>query len=496
MADDYLDRISGISNQDNYLDVQAGIVAEPKAKAKGQKTAGGFMGNIVSDVAESAKGLYNVVRHPIQTAQGIGTLAVGASEAAQRGLGLLNYPETPNAAMARQVLKPLTESVKDPASIPGRLVDYAYEKPFSTAMNLSAGLGVAGKALQTGGMVKTAQTLSKASELTNPVSVASKGISAAIRKGSKAVSPTMTKETAIGQVLQGRTKDISKGDKALAVIDTKGVKTYSDLGRKLNDKIPDLAKQVDAELAKDSNIYTLNDLTTTTKTIGGQAISKNYVEDSLKHLKELYEKINDPTEAANMDELLQKATTTGLTRKEVNDIARKYGYEFKDRAFNKSTGDPLTSVNAQSFENVRKGLKEVSRRGLSDEAKNLDETLSNVYNTKRLIEKNIEAANRLRQKIDERGIGEKIGRKAWDAIDAVTLGTVKGALLRAFPRGLGYKTKNYLDLEQSLERNLRIINGEMTRIEKITKPIGKALKNPNVSQVPFQIQQAASVTKQ
>jgi hypothetical protein len=39
-----------------------------------------------------------------------------------------------------------------------------------------------------------------------------------------------------------------------------------------------------------------------------------------------------------------------------------------------------------------------------------------------------------------------------------TFGMAKGAVLKLLPRGMGYKIKNALDLEESLNRNLKIVN--------------------------------------
>jgi GNAT superfamily N-acetyltransferase len=285
-----------------------------------------------------------------------------------------------------------------------------------------------------------------------------------------ALYPEPTFDEAIGQVLQGKTKDIPKGKKALSAIDTSDVNTYAELGKKIDDAIPNYAKQVDAELLKDPVVYPLDDLSTIKTTKGGSRVSNNYVEDSIDHLEELYIKTGDSVKAVEMGELRARASENGLTKKEVNDIARTYNSEFKDKAFSKANDEPLTSVNAQAYQNTRQGLKEVARRGLDDTAKELDSTISSLYNTKRLIDKNVEAANRLRQKVDERGLGEKIGRAALVAIDVATMGTLKGAFLKMLPRGLGYKTKNFIDLEESLSRNLRIINKELNRIEKVSSP--------------------------
>jgi len=286
------------------------------------------------------------------------------------------------------------------------------------------------------------------------------------QKAAHLIRPKPTAEQALGQVLQGKTKDLAKGKKALAAIDTTGVKTYADLSKKIDDAIPDYARKVDAELMKDPITYSLDDLSTVQKTKGGKDVTSNFVKDSIEHLEELYTKIGDPVKAGNMTELLEKVKVGGLTKKEVNDLARVYGSEFGDKAFSRVTGDALTSVNAQAYENVRQGLKEVARRGLSDSAKELDSTISSLYNTRKLISKNVEAANRLRQKIDERGLGEKIGRGVLVALDVATAGVVKGAVLKLLPRGLGYKVKNFIDLEESLARNLKIINDELKRIGK------------------------------
>jgi len=265
-----------------------------------------------------------------------------------------------------------------------------------------------------------------------------------------------TPEAALGQVLQGKTKDMAKGKRAFGAIDTTGSKTYADLSKKIDDAIPNYAKLQDAELLKDPKIYKLDELVTKQKTQGGVEVTNNFVKDALENLKELYGKTKDLVKAGNIDELIIQAETKGLTKKEVNDIARVYGSEYN--AFSSSSGEALTSVNKQAYENTRKGLKEVSRRGLDSTAKELDTTMSALLNTRRLMDKNVEAANRLRQKVDERGLGEKIGRGLLVAMDWATLGTVKGAALKALPRGLGYKVKNYIDLEEALTRNLKIIN--------------------------------------
>jgi hypothetical protein len=280
----------------------------------------------------------------------------------------------------------------------------------------------------------------------------------------QAVKPSLTADEALGHILQGKTKDMAKGKAAIKALDVKGVKTYADLKKRIDDAIPEYAREVDAELMKDPTPRTLGQLATTQMTQGGKAVTTNHVETAINNLKELYEKTAQPVKAAEIDDLMAKATTEGLTKKEVNDLARVYGSEFT--AFNPTTGAPPTTVTKQLYENVRSGLKDVARSGLSDEAKNLDAIMSSLYNTRRLIEKNVEAYNRINQKTTPRGLPERIGGAAMNALDYATLGSLKGAVSKLIPRNAGYKLQNYLDLEKNLEKNLKIITKEIKRQEK------------------------------
>jgi hypothetical protein len=294
-----------------------------------------------------------------------------------------------------------------------------------------------------------------------------------------AVHPSPTPKEALGQILQGKSKDLVRGERALATIDPQGIKTYADLKTKLDETIPKYVQAVDQQLAKDPKLYKLDELSTVAKTTGGNKVSQNFVEKALNHLNELYTKIEDPVGAKEIEELINKASNKGLTKIEINNIARKYNAEFGDKAF--KGGEQLTSVNAQAYENIRRGVKEVSRRGMDETVKHLDEITGSIYNTRRLIDKNVEAVNKLRQRVDQRGLGEKIGRLAWDAFDLATFGTAKGALLKLMPRGMGYKVKNAINLEESLKRNLKIVNKALEA--KTDGELLNIIRNPEVMNV-------------
>jgi hypothetical protein len=290
------------------------------------------------------------------------------------------------------------------------------------------------------------------------------------------VYPSLDPEGALKQVIKPRGRDpvvretqLAKGERALSSLnltegDLKNI-TFEDLSNRMKAKVPELAKQVDAELMVDPKPYSIDELVTVSKTKGGADVSVNYVQTALDNLEELYTKINDPVRAGNVKELIAKAETEGLTKKEVNDLAREYGVEFRAKAF--SQGNPLTSVNDQAYENVRSGLKEVARRGLSDTAKELDGTMSDIMSTKTLIDKNYAAADNLKIVQKQRGVGEKASKLVLQALDVATLGTVKGALVKMLPRGMGLKVNNFMELEEALGKNLKIILDETKRLDNI-----------------------------
>lgn len=267
---------------------------------------------------------------------------------------------------------------------------------------------------------------------------------------------------AVGQVAQGTTEMLKPFQEALGAIKTKGVKTYKDLATKIDEAIPTYSKIVDEQLAKDTNVYKLSDLTVKAKSKGGQEVATDFVTSAIKDLKELYKTTKDAVQETNIDELLAKAETQGLTRKEVNDISRTYNSEFGSKAFSKVTGDPLTSVNAQAFENTRKGLKDVARAGLGgEEAQVADKIISSLYDAKKLVDKNVEAVNKLQQRITERGWVSKGAYGAVKLVDTLTGGAVRGVTDAVLNRGTGLKTLNALDLEKSLAKNIKAIEEAM-----------------------------------
>lgn len=290
---------------------------------------------------------------------------------------------------------------------------------------------------------------------------------------------TAVVEDTIGRILQGQTKDIPLAQKALLNIETKGVKTREELSKKLSDGIKKNSEIVDQELAKDTGIYKLEDLAIKKLDNAGKEISTDYVGEALKNLDELYTSIGDDVSKSNIELLAEKAVTQGLTRKEVNDIARAYSEEFSGKAFSK-TGDALTSVNAQKFENVRSGVKESARAGIGGkEAQEADRITSAMYNTKKLIDKGVEGVNKLQQRVQDRNILEKLSRGAVNMVNTLSGGALKAGVSAIIPSNVGLKTLNWLDLEKKLADDLKLIekaNGSKTD-GALIKLLNKAAEN-------------------
>ena len=303
------------------------------------------------------------------------------------------------------------------------------------------------------GISKTAQVVTK------PVSYAF-GKAADVARG----GPKLTAEDYAGEILQGDTAMRSTGAKVLSKLDIKGprgVQTYDDLVQRIGSAIEENQAKVDAEYAVDKTPRKLSEFTQRSKGIA----PINYVQEALKGLQEFYTKSRDVNGMAWSKNMTSRAKTTGLTPEDINIIAKKYGGEFGKKAFSKVTNEPLTSVNAQAYENIRTGLKTTARSFLKDDkAKALDKETSDMIRVREAAERVQEKVNALDQRIEQRGILMRLGRAAGGVIDVAS-----GGLLRGFFQKLlldsnrGNKSFNYLQIEENLKANLK----RLQHIEKV-----------------------------
>lgn len=436
------------------------LQSQPKQQGYGSKVVDAAKSGI-EQIKQGFKGATQTTGNPIKGA------IEGFENAGKIGAGIVNTVFSPIApAMDATVGKGVNFAADKISNIPA-VQKFADSKAGQITSRVAEDVGnldtIAGAVAGSKGLMKGIEAapdlankvVNKTSNLTSEVIKEGQQLTGKIKQMAEPPSPEP--KEAMGQVLQGKSSDITPGFKALKAVDTSKVKTYGDLSAKIKETIKNLSSNVDTVLEKDPKKYSTNDLVLTGKTKLGQPVNVDYVNRALDHLKEMYKSIGDDISAKNIEDLSNEAKTNGLSRKQVNDIARVYGQEFGEKAFGK-TGEPLTSVNAQKFENTRKGLKQIARKGLEgSKAEATDKTISNLYHTQKLVDQNVEAVNKLVQKIQERGLLERFGYKAAKVVDILSGGSLRGVMGGLLPRGVGYKVMNALDLQNVLERNLKII---------------------------------------
>ena len=291
-----------------------------------------------------------------------------------------------------------------------------------------------------------------------------------LKKAKTAVSNDKVKK-AVGQIIQGKRKDIPKALKALKRIDTKGVKTYEDLISRFDDNMSALGELMDTVLSKDTTSYPLRSLTKATQ-VGNKTIKTNYVKKAMEGLKELYHKSSDDPNAERINQLLKKARSQGLTLQEVNAIAKEYGRS--GNAFTRA-GELKKTTSSVSFENIRKGIKDTLRNSLPDDkSKMIDKAFYENMRTTDLLSTMAENVNKLMQRVQKRGLTEKGGRLIGKAVEKVPVlgGGAKGFLQAFVPSNAGNKTMNALALQDALKSNLKVIEKNGDKIsQKIAEKI-------------------------
>lgn len=272
------------------------------------------------------------------------------------------------------------------------------------------------------------------------------------RQAARAITDAKQVDTLTGTITQGKVADIEKAKTALSTIDARDVKTYQDLTDSLNEKIKNVSGKLDETLSTNKQERKIDDLSLTQK-VGDSTVSHNYVKDAIEQLKAHYTATNDVVKLEKINQLEQEANTTGLTVKEVNDLARLHGQDIE--AFN-ANGQAASGLTKQSAENTRSGLKSTAKELFGDKTfQAADDQLTALIRTRDLAKQMTEQVAKLQQKIKERTFGEKIGRLAGTALNIFGLNTPKGFVEYFLGRGTGLKTLNALDLEKALQKNLK-----------------------------------------
>lgn len=271
----------------------------------------------------------------------------------------------------------------------------------------------------------------------------------------------------ISKLSQGELSDIPTVKRSLGDLDTKNIKTNQDFVDTANAKIKALADAVDTRLQEHGIIYKLSDFDKEVKS-GNTTIKTNPVTEALTQLQELYQKTKDPQNLARVTDFMEQAQKHTMSLQDVNNIAREYGSEFGKKAFDKK-GDPLTSVNAQAYENTRSGIKDAVRSEMKDNTTQmLDQKMHDLLRTRDLFEKMTEKVNDVQQTMKTPGILDKLGeagRTGAKIINSASLGLAKGFFQEMLPKGFK-DTLNAMDIEKMLNSSLKTIDKLNAKIEE------------------------------
>lgn len=288
---------------------------------------------------------------------------------------------------------------------------------------------------------------------------------------------------AVRRVLQGTTGDAPVGARAFREIDTEGVTTNSELKGRIDEQISNISTTLDEALETNPLRRPLSNLEQSI-TVNGQTVKKNYVSESIDQLEKEYQKTNNVQGLISMQQLRKRAETEGLNVKEINDLAKLHG---KDLNAYLMSGKLSSGLTKQTAENTRNGLKSTSRTLFENKiAGETDKVLSDLIKVRSLIDKRVEAVNKLQASITNPTVLEKVGGLLEQALNIATIGTSRGIMTAAM-RSMG-KTSNKLDavqLEKRLAKDLRIIQeasekgaSEATIIKKLQDFITEAGETP------------------
>lgn len=305
-----------------------------------------------------------------------------------------------------------------------------------------------------GGVETAAPVARQVTELPRVVGEAVDAFSEARRPARIAAQEAKVQE-AVGRITQSGSDEraIEQASRALSEVETTGVKTYADLNTAIDDKITVLANRVNAELDKDITVQPADRWVKSIR-VGNQTVTQNPINDALDGLERAYELSGEVANSTRIKQLRDKFETDGFTLREANDLAREYGTEFRSRAFDK-LGDPKANFQAENFENVRKGIKDVVREKMpNDVTKELDRKMSDLYATKVYTEKIENSVAQLQQRIKNRTLAQKVGGTAAQLVDLASFGTLRGFVAKIMPSNIGNKSMNALEIEAELRKNL------------------------------------------
>lgn len=292
------------------------------------------------------------------------------------------------------------------------------EDPVGTAL-LLRGLLEGGAKMTTG---KTSAALKTGAETVFPIEKAIGGVSKLKTKLKTNIEKmktgeTLTPEQITRKITQAKQQDISRVTTGLLELPKEEIMkkgtTFRDVSDKLQEAIDINEGKTSKIFERQKTIYPKKDAILVETTKSGKKIKSNYVDAALEKFKKLYESTNEsPANKAELQDMIDYINKNGVTAEGVDLLAKKFGTEFKTKAFGK-TGEPLTSTTSQEFENIRTGLKETARKLINNkEVRNIDKQTSRFIRAKDYIDKMDEKLQKYVSTHEKPGLLEKAGSLA------------------------------------------------------------------------------------
>ncbi len=434
-------------------------------------------------------GLVNYAKPGLQPDQNLNPVAGGLSTGWNIAKGAINALAAPLKPVVGGLMGMLADSVQKNPGLLGPIIKAVsphvegaanlYNHVRTQYPNLTAG-GEGAIGLGVGlplAMAGAEGTLNKAADLVTSGMPSAAEFGAAgntLKQAVPGFEPPSAQETAdkvtraVGQITQGKPEEIPAATRALGELDTSKVKTYKDLQQVTQSHYSSLNNAQTEHLAQFPDVHPLEDFSITAGK-GANAITTNPVNTAIDHLTELYTKTGDTQALAQLKDF--EATIEqqgGATVSQANDLAKEYG--LARSGFSDATGQPLTSVNGQLYENTRSSLKSAMRDLLPDDtSKILDSKISDSIRLQNLTEDVQKGLQKIQNKMGERGILESLAGKGAKIIDTATGHSLRGLLQGFLQSNIGNKTMNFQDLENILSKNLGKITDLLGSADEMSK---------------------------
>lgn len=343
----------------------------------------------------------------------------------------------------------------------------------ATPLQKAITLGKAGAGF--GGVQAVASSLQRDEDLVQNIASGIKGAGAGFAFGAgtsiggklvgKAFGkkPVDTKKIS-GAIFQGKKAEQDIGARVLKGLDTGKVRTFDDLTKVISEGNKALTASKDELLRKTTDTFKLNKLKFSQK-VGDKVVKTNFVDEALIQLKNQFKSTNDVKALSEINQLIAKSKKVGLTLTEVEKIARLHGSTLK--GFNIS-GQLSSGLNKQAAENTRSGVKNTIAEltGSKTKFKALDKQISESIKVEGLSKKMSEAVNKLTQRSVSVGPLAKLGGLVGKVVNIFSGGGASGIarslLFGTTPSKAGQKVLNVLELERTLQKNLKLLQKAST----------------------------------